>query len=186
MDTGTVCYRRFQEGDVQALEELVELYSDGLLFFINGFVNNLAVSEDLADETFFEVMSGKSRFKERCSFKTWLFKIGRHNALDYLRRQARFPSLPLEEAEPELTDGISLERQILKNEQSRQLHKALRTLHGEYRTVLHLLYFEDMSCIESGVVLHKTRKQIENLAYRGKKALKSALEKEGFEFEDIS
>ena len=64
----------------------LELYSDGLILFINGFVNNFAVAEDLADETFFELMSGKSRYKGRCSFKTWLYKIGRNNAVDHLRR----------------------------------------------------------------------------------------------------
>lgn len=76
----------FPAGNVNALEELVELYSDGLILFINGFVNNFAVAEDLADETFFELMSGKSRYKGRCSFKTWLYKIGQNNAVDHLRR----------------------------------------------------------------------------------------------------
>lgn len=52
MDNGASSYHRFPAGNVNALEELVELYSDGLILFINGFVNNLAVAEDLADETF--------------------------------------------------------------------------------------------------------------------------------------
>ena len=186
MDNGASSYHRFQAGDVNALEELVELYSDGLILFINGFVNNLAVAEDLADETFFEVMSGKSRYKGRCSFKTWLYKIGRNNALDHLRRQSRFPQTPVEELENQLPDRESLERQVLRSEQNRQVHQALQKLHGEYREILHLLYFEDMRYADAALVLRKSIKQVENLAYRAKKALRSTLEKEGFTFEDLS
>lgn len=186
MDNGVSRYHRFLEGDNSALEELVELYSDGLLLFIDGFVHNLAVSEDLTDETFFEVMSGKSRFKGRCAFKTWLFRIGRNNALDYLRRQARFPQLPIDTLENQLPDRESLERQVLRNEQIRQVHKALQQIHGEYREILHLLYFEDMRYADAALILRKNAKQIENLAYRARKALKSVLEKEGFVFEDLS
>ncbi len=186
MDNGASSYHRFQEGDVSALEELVELYSDGLIFFINGLVNNVAVSEDLAAETFFEVMSGKSRFKGKCSFKTWLFKIGRNNALDFLRRQTRFFNVPLSALEKDPSERISLEQQVLKDEQSRQVHKALQEIHKDYRDVLHLLYFENMSYADAALVLRKSYKQVENLAYRAKKALKSTLEKEGFVFEDLS
>ena len=176
MDNGASSYHRFQAGDVNALEELVELYSDGLILFINGFVNNLAVAEALADET----------YKGRCSFKTWLYKIGRNNALDHLRRQSRFPQTPVEELENQLPDRESLERQVLRSEQNRQVHQALQKLHGEYREILHLLYFEDMRYADAALVLRKSIKQVENLAYRAKKALRSTLEKEGFTFEDLS
>lgn len=58
-------------------------------------------------------------------------------------------------------------------------------INPEYREVLHLLYFEDMSYDEAAAVLKKNNKQIKNLVYRAKKSLKIALEKEGFNYEDL-
>ena len=57
----------------------------------------------------------------------------------------------------------------------------MQELKEEYRIALHLIYFEEMSYEEAGKVMHKSRKQIENYAYRARNALKSILEQEGFQ-----
>ena len=57
-------------------------------------------------------------------------------------------------------------------------------INSEYRTVLYLLYFEQMSYDEVALVLKKNPKQIKNLAYRGKQALKSIMEQGGFSYEE--
>ncbi len=47
-DRGAVCYKRFLDGDESAFEEILNDYRDGLTFFINRFVNNVDVAEDIA------------------------------------------------------------------------------------------------------------------------------------------
>ena len=54
----------------------------------------------------------------------------------------------------------------------------------QYRQVLHLIFFEEFDNTESAKILKKSKRQIEMLTYRAKKALKAQLEKEGFEYED--
>ena len=61
------------------------------------------------------------------------------------------------------------------------LRTALNGLREDYRTILHLLYFEELSYEQAAKVMKKSRKQIDNLAYRAKLALKVRLEKEGME-----
>jgi len=185
MDNGASSYHRFQIGDKSGLEELVEMYNDNLIFFLNGYVNNITVAEDLAAETFFEIMVHKNYFKETFSFKTWLFKVGRNNAIDYLRKQARSRSIPMEDAENELVDKHTLEEIILRDERKRQVHIALHRINPDYKDVIHLLYFEEMNYDEAAVVLKKNNKQIKNLTYRAKQALKAVLEKEGFYDEEM-
>ena len=73
-----------------------------------------------------------------------------------------------------------LEFDILKNERNRQLYSALEKLKPQYREILILVYFEDMTHEEAGRVMHKNRKQIYNLVQRGQKALKDQLERMGF------
>jgi RNA polymerase sigma-70 factor (ECF subfamily) len=64
------------------------------------------------------------------------------------------------------------------------IHKALHNLRTEYRQILYLSFFEGFSNAESAVILHKSKRQIESLLYNAKKALKTELERSGFEYEE--
>lgn len=185
MDKDAILYHQYLDGDNAALEELVKIYNDSLIFYINGFVNNIAISEDIAADTFAELIIKKSRFKNDYMFKTWLFKIARNNTIDYLRKQSKRQIKPIEDFENELADKEALENTIIKDEQSRQIHSAMATMHNEYRDVLHLIYFLDMSYENAASVLGKNVKQIKNLVYRAKQALRLTLEKGGFIYENI-
>jgi RNA polymerase sigma factor (sigma-70 family) len=176
MDNGASSYHRFFEGDNRALEEIVELYNKKLILFLNTYVTNLAVAEDLAADTFLELIMKKPRFNQKSSFKTYLFKIGRNNALDYLRKQARHPNVPLDDMQ--LTEQDLFLDEIIEDEQRKELRGAIDRLHPDYRHILHLLYFEDLSYSDAAAVLKKSVKQINNLAYRAKNALKAAIEQE--------
>ena len=185
IDRGAASYQRFIDGDNSGLAELVEMYNDSIVFYINGFVNNVFVSEDIAADTFVELIIRKNRYKNDYMFKTWLYKIARNNAIDYLRKQSRWKLNPIEDFENDLADNETLENTVLKSEQNKQLHNAMKTMHNEYRDVLHLIYFEDMSYDEASTILGKSYKQVKNLVYRAKQALKMTLEKEGFIYENI-
>jgi RNA polymerase sigma-70 factor (ECF subfamily) len=185
MDNAAILYQQYLDGDNDALEELVKMYKDSLIFYINGFMNNISVSEDIVADTFVELIVKKNRFKNDYMFKTWLFKIARNHAIDYLRKQSKRQTRPIEYLENELSDKETLENTIIKDEQSTQLHDAMETMHNEYRDVLHLIYFEDMSYENAAAVLGKNIKQITNLVYRAKQTLKSTLEKGGFIYENI-
>lgn len=56
---------------------------------------------------------------------------------------------------------------------------ALRSLPQEMASVIHLIYFEELSYAEAGKVMKKTPKQIDNLLYRAKKELRAVLGEEG-------
>ena len=62
MDNGACSYRRFLDGDDKGLVELVGEYKDGLILFLNGYVNNISVAEELTEETFFRLITKKPRY----------------------------------------------------------------------------------------------------------------------------
>lgn len=184
MDNGASSYRRFLDGDENGFTELVDLYAYNLIFFINGFVGNLATAEDLMEETFCELIFHKNRFKGESLFKTYLFSIARHKALDFLRKNPRGASIALEDMEQQSEDLEQLENRIVNDDRKMQINEALAKINPEYRTVLHLLYFEDMTYEQISAILKKNNKQIRNLAYRARQALKDTMEKEGFVYEE--
>jgi len=182
MENGASSYRRFLAGDDSGMVDLIKEYKDGLLLYLNSFTDNLSVAEDCVQETFIKLAIKKPKFKEKSSFKTWLFAIGRNVTRDMLRRHRIHASI---DDLTELADLHDLEQDYLIEEQKIAVHKALRNLKQDYQQVLCLAYFEEFSNQEISQIMHKTKKQIENLLYNAKKALKAELEKEGVGYEEL-
>lgn len=55
MDHGASSYRRYLDGDDNGLAEIIRLYNSGLTLFINSFVNNLSVADELSEDTFVKI-----------------------------------------------------------------------------------------------------------------------------------
>ena len=110
------------------------------------------------------------------SLKTYLFTIGKSRALDWLRANRRRKTEQLPE---HIADGHCPEEILIEDEEKRQLYAAISRLRGDYKTAIHLVYFEDLSYKEAGYVMTKSEKQIQNLIYRAKEALREDYRKEG-------
>ena len=177
MDNGESSYRRFLDGAEKAFREILDLYSENLIFFINRYVNNISIAQELSEDVFVEILLHKKRYNFKTSLKTYLFTIGRNKAVSYLRRCARRPEYAFEYIENE-ADRKNLEDEFIKKEQVRKLHEAIENLNEDYKTALHLIYFENMSTDDTAAIMKKNRKQIENILYRAKLALRKELESE--------
>lgn len=184
MDTGTKNYLRYLEGDDEGIAEIVREYREGLIFFLNGYVKNIYTAEELTEDTFFKIMVKKPRFSQKASFKTWLYTIGKNLALDYLRKKGGHTAASEEELNKAALEQAGFERGIIRDENMLAVHRAMDKLPQQYRQVLHLTFFEEFDNGETAEIMQKSKRQIEMLIYRAKKALKDQLEKEGFEYEE--
>ena len=183
MDPGESSYRRFLDGDNEGLHEIIREYHYGLMLYLNSYVGNVHVAEDLTEDTFAELAVRKPRFHGRCRFKTWLYAIGRNITCKYIRKDARNRSIPLSSAE-DIASEENIEAAYLRDERSQMLHRAMKTLRTEYRQVLMLSFFEELSNEEVAMVMKRSKRQIENLLYNSKKALRAELERSGFSYEE--
>lgn len=185
MDNGAESsYRRYLDGDESAFEEILKMYYEHLTFFINRYVRNIEEAKDIAIDCFAEIIARPRRFKFQTSFKTYLFSIGRHKAVDYVRRSSRikFTDEELSETEEE-ADYITVEDAVISDERKRAVNDAVEGLPKDMRIAVHLVYFEGLSCEEAAKVMKKNRKQIYNLICRAKTELRSILGKEGFQYD---
>jgi len=183
MDTGAESYRRFLDGDETGLIEIIRDYKDGLIFYLNGIVGNIHVAEELTEDTFVKLGTKRPRDRGKGSFKTWLYTIGRHVAIDYLRRQ-KGASVSIDDC-LQLPDELDLEVAYLREERRITVHRALRRLKPDYRQVLWLVYFDDLTHKEAAAVMKKSVHATETLVYRARQALKAELEREGFDYEEL-
>lgn len=184
-----IVYRRFlSERSESDLRILLERHRESLFLFLLGYVGNEEDAEELMMDTYAVVASGTSAFSGRSSFKTWLFGIARNQAKMFLRKKKGF-FLSMEEMlekshSEQIADSYhdTPELELLRQEQNNELYMALETLPASYRQVLYLTYFEEMDADEAAHVMGKTKKQIYNLTERGRRALKEALERMGFDY----
>lgn len=183
MDNGESSYRRFLGGDENGIVEIIRDYKDGLILYLNSFVGNICTAEELAEETFIKLVVKKPKFRGKSTFKTWLYAIGRNTATDYLRKSSKKSCSSIEDYPNLSSDEYDLEKSYIREEQKISVHKALKKLNPEYSQVLYLIYFEDFDNSQAAQIMKKNKRQIENLIYRAKKSLKTALDKEGFCYE---
>jgi RNA polymerase sigma-70 factor, ECF subfamily len=105
-DTGPVIGAEFgsvlagaQEGDEEAFACLFRDVQPGLL----GYLRVIAAdgAEDVAGETWLNVVSGLTRFRgDENAFRAWIFTIARRRAIDFGRARSRRPTVPLDQDEP--------------------------------------------------------------------------------------
>lgn len=183
MDKGAQCYERFLNGSDAAFAQIIDEYKDGLMLYINRFVNNIDVAEDLTEDTFVRIVIKKPRFSGTSRFKTWLYAVGRNVAIDYQRRK-RLNLVPIDEAKSLPNDEALLERSYIRKERDLAVRKAMNELKPEYARILWLVYFEDFRLKEASYIMKKSLHSTETLVYRARKALKEQLKKEGFIYED--
>ena len=135
-------------------------------------------AEDLAAETFMELVVHKRRFDFRSSFKTYLFAIARHKAIDHIRREKRRPRVSLEEMDREQADLICVEKTIITSQTLEEVKKVISKLSPDYATYLHLSLFDELENEEIAKIMKKTKKQMANISFRAKNALREALGRE--------
>lgn len=181
-EIGASSYRRFQQGEETALDQLLVAYSDALVRFAYSLVHDSAAAEDLAAESIAILLMKHKKFRDDGEMRAYLYGIVRHKAMDYLRLHRYM--VALEDVENVLGFG-DLEADTLKKERNEAVYRCMQALPENYRQVLQLQYFDGFAPQEIAAIMRKNQKQIYNLLARARVALKELLEKEGITHEDI-
>ena len=178
-------YAAFCAGEQAAFGELMQEFRQSLIFFLRGYVHTYDAAEDLAEDTFVELLVHKGRFRGQSSFKTFLFSVARHKAIDYIRREQRRPTVALDDLAEWSDDTGTPEELLLARERSQAIAQAIKRIPKEYQEVLRMLYIERLRYDEIARIMRKNTKQIDNLAYRARNALRGALGKEATILEEL-
>ena len=179
MDNGACSYRRFLDGDETAFDDIMNELFHSLMYFINRYVHDFHAAEDIAMDTFADLLVHKNRYNFKVTLKTYLFMMGRSRALDYLKRKRTIPFVELNEEIAVESDEKTLEEIVITDERKRIVNGAIAKLNEEMQIAIHLFYFENMTYAEIARVMKKNEKQVDNLLYRAKKELRAILDKDG-------
>ena len=179
MDNGASSYRRFLDGDDSAFDEIMKELFDKLVMFVNCYVRDLYAAEEIAIDTFSDLVVYRHRYNFKVTLKTYLFMIGRCRALNYIKRRKKTAYAELDTQQIASDAAAEPDRALFESESKKELYSALEQLPDDMRAAVTLVYFEEMSYEEAAKIMKKSRKQIDNLLYRGKKQMRVLLEREG-------
>lgn len=116
-------------------------------------------AQDLVQETYLRAMEAFHRLRPDSNVKAWLVTILRNLWFNELRKRRRGPQLVEMDSDSYLADGLAGEErsayQLLEREQdTRRVRAAIAKLPPEFREVLVLREFEELSYQEIAMVLN--------------------------------
>lgn len=154
----------YARGDRAAFSELVRRYADSVLGYLYHMTGDRDQAEDLFQETFRKVHEKCHRFRgER--FKSWLFTIATHSAIDAARRNQRRTTISLDQetdcGSPQgCTHGALIAAdtsdpadELVREEQKAQVRQAIESLPVKQRATLILAYYQQLSYREVAHVM---------------------------------
>ena len=163
---------RFQDGDINAYNELVDRYKDRLLNFVFRYFNNREQAEDVVQETLIKLYTHASYYKNIAKFSTWLYTIAKNNALTELRKnkRKRTDSLWTNEGKPIdiETKGDSLEKTVHNEIAVEALNRYLDEIPENFRIAVILRDFQELSYEEISKILEIPIGTIKSRINRGR------------------
>jgi RNA polymerase sigma-70 factor (ECF subfamily) len=166
----------------EVLDALIELYQHRLLRYLLFLTGKREVAEDLFQETWMRVLLRGAQYNGKARFDTWLFTIARNLVIDLSRkrvmasldemREGREDDSPFEVA---ICEPSPLE-QFQSRENCAEVSEAMLKLEPNYREVLVLRFYEELSLEEIANVTRAPLSTVKSRLYRGLAALKPEME----------
>ncbi|WP_226641451.1 sigma-70 family RNA polymerase sigma factor [Mesobacillus subterraneus] len=165
------------ENGANAIDEIMNKYGQEILQLSFSYVKNKQIAEDLTQEIFVKCYKSLHTYSGKSKFRTWLWRIASNHCKDYLKSWYN-KNVFTTDYQP-IYDSLrsdSVEQTVIQEEQDDQLASAVMELPVNYREVIYLFYFEEMSIKEISLVTEVKENTIKTRLKRAKELLKERLE----------
>lgn len=134
---------------------------------------DVALAEELTQQTFIAAIDGRSRYDGRSDTITWLCGIARHKLADHFRAIERDErrQMRLEVRQIEMGEG---RQERLGLEDRSMIADILRSLPASQRAVLVFVVLDDLPVAEAARLLGKSRGATESLLFRARDSFRRA------------
>ncbi|MFN8436088.1 MAG: RNA polymerase sigma factor [Cytophagales bacterium] len=174
-----------KNNDNSKISAFVSAYSSRVYNVAISITQNKEDAEEVSQDVFVKIMKSISKFDEKSSLSTWVYRIATNTALDYLRKKKSRSWLSFsqiwsseEEDSPSkefavdfVHPGVQLEQQ----ENAKILFSLLEKLPERQKAAFVLNKLEDLSYKEIAQTLEITETTVDSLLSRAKANLKNLL-----------
>ena len=166
-------------------EPLVDRYEKKLARYVRRLTGLDSESiEDILQEAFIKIYINLNDYDPDYSFSSWAYRITHNEAINYLRKNKKITTIPLETEDEEsanliemLKSEIDVAEEVSRNDLIQRIRKVISMLPDKYREVLILRYMEDLNYEEISDVLRMPMGSVATTISRAKEKFKQIAEK---------
>jgi len=168
---------RARGGDAEAFEQLVRLHSGRVFRMLTRLLGSPVDAEDVAQEAFLKAWRALPGFRGDALFSTWLFRIAVNEGKRRLARDARRPTLAIEDVMAEVPDLADGPAGLAEAAELRAyLERWIAELPANYRAAVVLRDVEGLSNEEAAELLELDVRNFKSRLHRGRMVIRRQLE----------
>lgn len=168
-----------RDGDEAALDELIGRKTKPLIQLVQRILGDLEEARDVVQVTFFKVWENRTKFDERWSPNTWIYRIASNLAIDHLRsRKSRERSHePVKQHMLQIADASSSRdlARLQHSEVSAIFRELSAGLSEKQRMVFLMREMEGLSSPEVAEILGCRESTVRNHLFNARKYLRREL-----------
>ncbi len=165
-------FNAVQNDDRGALNYLFERYFDALCPFVNAYVGDAMLAEEIVSDVFFNIWVKRKTLKITGSIKSYLYKAARNQAVSYMRR----PSFRYETLQEEIRQDPAQEPDalLIHQENMQGWQDRIDGLPNRCRMVFVLHRTDSFTYQEIADLLEISEKTVENQMSKALKSLRES------------
>jgi RNA polymerase sigma factor (sigma-70 family) len=143
--------KNYQEGNENALSELVNRYKEKIYTSIYLLVKDKYLAEDIFQEVFIRIIDTlrEGRYTDEGKFLPWAMRIGHNLCVDHFRKVKRGPAIKTSD-DHDIFEVLNVsepgaDHKIMKNQTYDKVRKMLDMLPEDQREVIILRHYADLS-----------------------------------------
>lgn len=173
-----------------AFRMLTVRHQDRIHKLVAGYTKDALEAEDVTQEVFVKVFSKLEGFQGDSAFFTWLYRIAVNTAIDWTSKKKRRPvhlsddltTLEGSASSAETRTPEAPDASMLLEERARVTREILEELSPQYKAVLVLREFEDLSYLAIAETLSCSLGTVESRLFRARAQFRGILERRHPEF----
>lgn len=141
-------------GSEHTFKEILKNHKESVYYLILKMVSSPEDAEDLTLEVFAKAYNNLDKYNPEFAFSTWLYRMASNHCIDFLRKK-RLPTQQIDE-QTEGPEGETFsvvikdesntpEEEMIQQQKSELVKKAISKLPPKYREMIELRYFEELS-----------------------------------------
>ena len=134
------------------MEDIYIKYSRLVYNYLYRLTNNIELSEELMQETFYNAIKGIKNFRNECSVSVWLCQIAKNKWKDYLKNK-KYETIPLNDNLEFLMSEENFEEKISSREELINFYSKVHNLDINTREVIYLKIKGEFTFKEIGKIL---------------------------------
>ena len=142
-------------------------------YLMSRCANDVALAEDLSQQTFIAAIEQRARFDGRSDTVSWLCGIARHKLADHFRRvereerrQRRIEIREIDMSRAAIRSGSLDDREAIA--------EAMRSLPATHRAVLAFVVLDDLPVVEAARLMRKSPAATQSLLHRARESFRRA------------